>query len=145
MSLGMNTYDPGQVTLVLGAPPSPISGFMPDTFIEAARDIAAFTKHVGADGEVTRVRSRNKAGSITVTLQQGSASNDYFTALALLDETPAGVPLNCTLTDKSGRTLITSPFGWVEKIADVSLHGTAEQGRKWKIDLGPTAIFVGGN
>lgn len=144
----MHSYDPGQVILTLGVSPTPISGYAQGSFIEVDRDANAFTKYTGSDGEVTRVRSRNRSGSIKVILQQGSQSNDYLTSLAELDELSGEGMVPCTLTDMSGgpvKTLAASPYAWIRKKAKSDFPGENSAVREWVIDLGPMAYVVGGN
>ena len=90
MGAPFHQIDPGKFILSLGTLPTPLSGFAKGTFLEFSRDANAYEKFVGADGEVTRVRNRNRAGSCKVTLQQGSSGNAMLSALALLSQ--AGAP-----------------------------------------------------
>lgn len=143
----MHSYDPGQVILSLGVSPTPISGYAQGSFIEVDRDANAFTKYTGSDGEVTRVRSRNRSGSIKLILQQGSQSNAYLSALAELDENLGTGMVPVLLRDQSGSpvTLASSPYAWIRKKAKSDFPGENTATREWIIDLGPMAYFVGGN
>ncbi len=141
-------YDPGKVILSIGLSPSPITGYQKGTFIKVARDAQAFMKFVGSDGEVTRVRNRNRAGSLEITLQQGSQSNATLSAIAKADElTGAGV-FPITLMDMSGtdpKTTAAATQGWIRKMPDASFGGESEEGRVWIIDLASMEHFLGGN
>jgi hypothetical protein len=142
-------YDPGKIILSLGASPSPISGYAKGTFIEVERDANAFEKSVGSDGEVTRIRNRNRAGSIHIKLQQGSASNAYLTSLALEDELTGKGVVPLLVTDMSGALPNNSSAGatkaWIRKQPKLTFGGEAEEVRDWIIDCASMAQFTGGN
>ena len=82
--MALRTYDPKQVVISIGG--VPISGYADGTFLLIDRDENAFTKVTGADGTSTRVKSNNRAGSMTLTLKQSSPSNDVLSGFATLDE-----------------------------------------------------------
>lgn len=135
----MFTYNPKQVSVVFGG--IPLSGFAEDSLVEAERDKEAYTKQVSADGPVTRTRVVDIAGKVTVHLMQTSASNDYLTSLAILDEaSDAGVrPL--TVRDASGRTLISCAAAWVQKLPKTDLTVKAEK-RTWILDCAEMPVFL---
>ncbi len=140
----LNTYNPKKVKLLVGGVPG--SGFAEDTLIEVERDKEAYQKTVGGDGKVTRTRIVDIAGKITVHLMQGSAFNDYLTALADLDEyNDAGV-VPVLVADASGRTLVSAPAAWVQKKAKISLMAAKSDVRTWVIDCAQIPVFeVAGN
>lgn len=121
-----------------------LTGFMDGTPISVTRDEDSFTKHIGADGEVSRAANANKGGSATLTLKQTSASNDILSnALAQDELTNLGTGV-FSIIDASGRTQVMAPEAWIKKSADVTM-GKETEGREWVIDLGKLTIFVGGN
>jgi hypothetical protein len=75
----LTNYDPAAVTFSFGG--FDITGFNDGTFIDVERSEDGFTKHVGALGEVTRIRNLDRSGKITLTLKQTSSSNDILTAI----------------------------------------------------------------
>lgn len=138
----MRTFDPGKIQVIIGG--FEISGFADGTFVEAGRDEDAFTKVVGAKGEVSRSKSNNKSGFIKIILQQTSPSNDTLSAIAIADEqTNAGV-VPVIVKDALGTSLIFSAEGWVKKMPD---YGAGKEigNREWMIDAAVLEYFVGGN
>jgi hypothetical protein len=134
--MGAKTYSPKMVVATVG--PVILRGFVDGTMIKVSRDVDAFSKHVGADGEVTRVESANKSGSLVASLALSSLANDELSVLAL-----SGACVPVTVKDLSGTTLAFAPNGWVKKPADIQ-YGKELDGREWTIDLDEVTMFVGG-
>ena len=106
--MAVKTYNAADVIVIVGT--SQMQGLAEGTFVEVSREVEAFTKQTGSDGEVTRSKTNNKSGTVTLTLQQGSASNDFHSALAKLDEESAAgvVPMSILEAET-----ITVPHGVV--------------------------------
>ncbi len=138
----VRSYDPGQVVLTVGG--VPINGFADGTFISVERSEDSFTKTSGADGIVSRARSRDKSGEITITLAQTSPSNDVLTALNATDETTGAgvVPVQCK--DLSGRTVLFTAFAWIRKPPAVEF-GKEISDREWVMDCADLDMNVAGN
>ena len=148
MSGPIHQIDPGKYILAVGATPSPISGYAKGTMIEVSRDVNAWEKVVGGDGEVSRVHSRNRAGSIKITLLQGSASNAVLSALAALDEATGQGVVPIAFMDMSSQAPFTeasAPNGWIRKMADAKFGGEADEPREWIFDLDDVEYFLSGN
>lgn len=138
----MKTYDPAQVVVTLG--PYLLSGFAEGTFIKVSRDEDAFSKKTGVDGETARARNKNRAGSVEVTLLQSSQSNDTLSQIAQADEVGGQGVYPLMIKDLLGTTLVSAPFAWVKKLADVE-DGKEIVDRAWTLDCAsPIAINVGG-
>jgi hypothetical protein len=135
------TYDPKLVILSLGE--IIFSGYADGTMIQAARDGDSFTKHVGADGEVSRTRNRNRSGAVTVTLKQTSLTNDALSALLAADELLGTGIRPLRLRDMSGTTLLASDRAWLRKPADAEF-GKDQSDRQWIIECATLAGNVGG-
>lgn len=135
-------YDPARVVVTFKG--IPIRGYAEGTFVSVERDEDSFEKAVGSQGDVTRVRKRNRAGRATLTLQQSSPTNDELSALALLDEqTGLGYgPL--MVKDLNGTTLASAAVAWLVRPASVSFADGAE-GREWMIDCAELTMTVGGS
>lgn len=147
MSL-FHQYDPGKIIVSLGLVPAPITGYQKGTFLKVARDAQAFMKFTGSDGEVTRVRNRNRAGSMELTLQQGSQSNAVLSALAALDEASGTGVTPVTFMDMSGtlpQSVGAATYAWIRKMPDATFGGETEEGRVWIFDLASMDFFLGGN
>jgi hypothetical protein len=127
----IKTYAPGQTILSIGG--NLISGFMDGTFITVEREVDAYTKVTGADGEVSRTRNANRSGSLTMTLKQTSNSNYVMGGIAALDETADGGIVDVLIQDNLGNVSFAGQ-GWVRKQPNQEL--AAEQtGREWIMDL----------
>ena len=140
--MAVYTYDPSQVVLSVGG--ATISGFTDSTFITVARDEDAYTKVVGADGQVSRAKNANKSGSVTITLKQSSASNDILSALAAADEAGNAGLVPILIKDILGTTYVSSTAAWIKKLPDMAMAKEVSD-REWVLDCDALTIFVGGN
>ena len=127
----MQTYSPEDTILICGG--SIISGYADGTFISIEREVDAYTKVVGADGEVSRTRSANRSGTLTLTLKQTSNSNKVLGAKQALDEAGDLGVFNCQMVDNNGYLLFSSR-AWIRKPPTFE-YGTDEGNREWSIDL----------
>lgn len=138
----LTTYSADEVQVLAGN--ERLTGLAEGSFVTATRDEDTFTKQVGADGEVTRSRTNNKAGSIEITVQQGSNANDILSALHNTDEdTGAGI-FSVAVVDSFGRTAIAGAQAWVRKPADTEFARDAGE-RTWTIDCAELTMLIGGN
>ena len=135
--MAVKTYDAGQVSVIVGT--SAIKGLAEGTFVAIARDEQLYTKQVGADGEVTRAKTNNNSGTITITVQQASDGNDILSAIA-----NAGSVVPITVVDGSGRTVAFGESAWVQDLPDVEFGRDAAE-REWVIDVANLSLVVGGN
>ncbi len=138
-----NQYDPLRVIASFRGIPLN-NGVKDGTFISAMRNEDTFSIDVGATGDVTRVRSRNATGRVTVTLMQGSITNDLMSAVAQEDEafgTGFGPVL---IRDLNGNTVCDAPIAWIVKPAEVEFADEAGP-REWVIECADFATFIGGN
>lgn len=142
--MATKNYDPGSIIVAFG--PNVLTGFSDGTMVRVERDEDSFTKKTGADGEVTRTRNRNRAGSVVVTLMQTSASNLALSNHLNADElAPNGIPpLPLTVKDNAGNTLHTALDAWVKK-TPASEYAKEAGEREWTIDTGPMINVEGGN
>lgn len=138
----MKNYNPKKISLIVGV--KAISGFADGTFVEVDYDEDAFTKKNGADGKVTRVASANLSGSMTITLDQASDSNDYLSILAVADRATGAGVVPVLLRDAGGTTLATGAEAWIRKQAPSSYSNKSED-RKWVIDIAELVMNTGGN
>ena len=138
----VKNYSPSDVLLVVGA--FPISGYMDGTFITVEPEVEAFSDHCGADGEVSRTRSADFRGTITVNLKQTSASNDILSGMFAADRlTGAGV-VPVLVKDASGRSVVTGAQSWIATDPRQTFADGME-GREWKLRVAKLVTHVGGN
>jgi hypothetical protein len=136
------TYDPKKNIAVLAGITLNL-GIAPDTFLEFEFDEDAFTKQVGAGGEVTRVVSRNKGASCKVTLMASSQVNDALSALYNSDRLLGNGIGEFMLKEVNGTTLIHAAEAWVKRLPNVDRAkdaGTVQ----WEIDIASAEGIVGG-
>lgn len=136
-----NNYDPGRIAGNWKG--IPFLGYMDGTFVTAERSEDAFSKSVGAQGDVTRVRSHNRTGTVTIVLQAASPTNDLLSAQAQLDElTGLGYgPLQ--VTDLNGATLVLAAVAWIKKAPSIEFS-TEASGREWVFECADLDMNAGG-
>jgi hypothetical protein len=138
----VRTYDPKQCLAIIGG--IPMSGFADGTFISIERTSDTFSKVSGADGIVSRAKTNDRSGVLTLTLCQTSPSNDVLSGIALTDElTNAGI-VPVLVKDLSGRSVYVAAFGWVKK-PPTGEFGKEIGDREWTLDLADLDMFAGGN
>lgn len=104
----VKTYSPGDVNVTAG--PIKITGFAEGSFVKVEPNTPEqYTAHVGAKGEVSRSKSADKSGRVTLTLKATSPANTKLQALA---KAPGLFP---TAIIAPHRT-VTAPDCWIEKI-----------------------------
>lgn len=140
--MSIRTYDPRSVIITIGG--VPMSGFSDGTFLEVVRDEATWTKVVGADGYVTRGKTNNFTGTLTLTLKQSSPSNDVLSGFIALDEVSNSGIVPILVKDLSGNSTYFSGQGWVRQYAN-STFAKDITDREWTVDLGQLDLFVGSN
>lgn len=138
----MRTYDPGQVQVLVGG--NIMSGYADGTFVVVERDEDAYSKHSGTDGDVSRAKTNNKTGTMTLTLAQTSLSNDILDAIRLADELSNSGVVPVMMKDGSGNTLLFAAEAWVRKMPS-SEYGNEITDREWVLDLAKLDGKIGGN
>ena len=138
----VHTYDPKNNVLTIDA--VPMSGFADGTYITVTFDEDAFSKVVGADGEVSRAKSNNYSGSVVVTFMQTSMSNDVLSAIALLDKVSNIGVVVVQLKEIGTKNFVMSADGWIRKMPDITYSKDIEN-REWTLDLANLSVFIGGN
>lgn len=138
----VRTYDPKKVKVVIGG--IPMGGFADGTFVTIERSNDSFTKVSGADGPVSRAKSNDFSGMLTLTLAQTSPSNDVLSGFLLADELEGEGIIPVIVKDFGGSSNLVSAFGWVRKPANASYAKEIED-REWTLDLADLDMFVGSN
>jgi hypothetical protein len=140
--MSVYTYDPASVVCTIGG--VPISGFSEGTFIEIDRDEPTWNKVVGADGLVTRGKTNNFSGTLTLTLKQSSPSNDVLSGFMAVDEATNTGVFPMLIKDLSGNSIYFSESSWVTQYAN-STFGKDISDRQWIISCAQLDAFVGSN
>ena len=140
--MAVRTYDPKEVIITIGG--VPMSGFSDGTFLEVSRSEPTWTMVTGADGYVTRGKTNNFSGLVTLTLKQSSPSNDVLSGFIQLDELTNSGIVPILIKDLSGNSTYFSAQGWVMQYAN-STFGKDINDREWTIQLATLDLFVGSN
>ena len=140
--MAVHSFDPKDVIIVIGG--APMQGFVDGEFVSFERTEDAFSTTAGADGDVTRVKSNNKIGILTLTLDQTSISNDILSAFAQLDEKSNAGIVPIIIKEINGTTTVFSGTGWVMKMPVLN-YGKETSPREWAITVADAEVFIGGN
>jgi hypothetical protein len=129
------------VVLVNGVP---ITGFADgDDAISVQRDVPAFTKRVGADGDVLALKSADRSGMATFKLLQSSLSNTTLTALLKIQDAGVLAPIAFSVKDLNGLDLVIAEAAFVEG-PPTMVWGAGHNAREWKLVLASVDIFAAG-
>lgn len=143
----LSTYFPEAVSIVLSNAnfSHVVSGVAEGTFITVARETPATQLVIGGDMSAMRVRRKNRASTVTVTLMQGSDSNDVFSQILKNDEDAMNNDwlFSLTIRDGSGRTVMFSPQAYIANMPDISF-GTEGDNRDWVIQCIDLDAHIGG-
>jgi hypothetical protein len=139
--MSIRTFDPKEVSVIYG--PLIIRGFSEDK-ISVVRDNPAWELVVGADGESTRVKSNDLSGTITLTLQQSSPSNDELSAQFNADQLSNAGLLPLYIKDNLGSTVISAATAYIEQIPEAT-YGKTQNDRVWTLRTDNLLVFLGGN
>jgi hypothetical protein len=144
----LGNYSPESVVVVLskGDFLHTIQGYADGTFLNISRITPASELYVGSDLSAGRVKRRNKASTIALTLHQFSPSNSVLQALQRADEEDDSDRwvVAMTIKDNSGTTLFSSNQAFIATIPDTSLSSTTET-RDWTFQAVSLNSNVGSN
>lgn len=145
----LGTYSPESMVVVIskGNFLHTVTGFADGTFISFARRVPASDLYVGSDLSTGRVKRRNKATDITLTLHQFAASNAVLQALQRADEEDdVGNTwvFSITVKDLSGTGVWSSNQAFIATVPDSPFSTTTET-RDWVISAVSLSSNIGSN
>lgn len=140
--MAVRTYQPALVSVVYAT--KLITGFADDSAVSIEFMTDTWGDGSGVDGLVTRNLLNDNRGTITLTLNQSSPSNDDLTAMALADKLTGTGAAPILVRDASGRTICSGDTAWITKIPS-SEFGKNITNRQWTIRVANLTMFVGGN
>jgi hypothetical protein len=120
----------------------PFLGYMDGTFVDIEFAEDAVTPHVGSQGDVSLVLNANRMATVTITLIQGSPTNEKLSKLvpdARRNSLPTGA---FSLSDLNGTTLVSGKDAFIRKTAKIEF-GKNITGRQWVFVIPEADIFVG--
>lgn len=145
----LGNYSPESMVIVLskGDFVHTVTGFADGTFLNIARITPASELYVGADLSTGRVKRRNKASTITLTLMQHATSNAVMQALQRADEEDdVGNEwvFAITIKDLSGTGIWSSNQAFIATNPDTTFSTTTET-RDWVIQAVSLSANIGSN
>jgi hypothetical protein len=141
--MAVASYCPDEV-MALVAGFIPLSGFVDGTFIEITKDVMPFTSARTAGGTTSRIYHNDQTYTVTITLHNGSPSNDVLTKLQQLDEITQRGKFPLLIKDNSGTDLFFSTTTWIEQLPTMTKDITIS-GRVWVMRSSQAVINHGSN
>lgn len=144
------TFAPNDVNVVITQRSSGIahivSGYSEDSIVNIERSAETFTMYTGADNTSTRIYNANKSATITLSLQQTSASNDILSLLYANDSASRNSTglFSLQISDASGRSRYFSDDSYVGVVPN-SAFGNSMQTRDWVLHAHNLDTYIGGN
>jgi hypothetical protein len=135
-------YDASQVTVIFNG--APMSGYTDGTFVSIEFDEQQWNKVTGADGLTQRSKTNNYAGAVTLTLMNGSPSNDVLSSAWNADRVDNNGKGPLTVKDLSGRTIWSAKNAWVRQMPSQGF-GKDVESREWVMDCDELSGNAGGN
>lgn len=136
------TYNPKRFIVAFGG--VPLTGMADGTFITIEQRADQFALVVGADGEGARSASADQSATITLTLLQTSASNDYLSTMLRIDRLSNAGAAVFSVQDLNGTTVAVANQAWIMKAANIE-NGKEVTSREWTFETDSMEINVGGN
>lgn len=125
-------YDSKQVFVTLGNRPLQ-SGRAEGDFVTSAYEADAFSKTVGADGEVAISRSNNRSATIKLKFMQTSDGHKLLTQLYNAQLASGnGSLLDYELRDLTGAMVEHAAKCWIQKAPDAAYGATVGE-REWTL------------
>ena len=145
-----STYSPSDVSVVISQSSSGlvhvVGGYADDSHINVERDSETFEHHTGVDNVATRIYKANTSGKITLSLSQGSASNDILSGIYRNDSesrNSSGL-FSITVKDGSGRSVAFAQEAYIGVVPN-SQYGNSLNNRDWVIRATRMTDYIGGN
>ena len=123
----VQTYSPGDCSIIFDG--NEMVGFADGTFVTIEREEDSFTKHTGADGEVSRTLNANRSGTVTLTLKQTSDSNRILYGLLDTDEADGSGVAELVVKDNLTNKAFASE-AWIQKPPNQE-YGKEQSDREW--------------
>lgn len=138
----MREYRPADMSVIIDG--QIISGFAEGTFITVERDEDAYTYAPSTSGEGTRVKNANKAGKVTIVLNQSSPSNKVFSDALKADEQNNQGFFPILIRDNSGTDVHKSEAGYISKFPSTQ-YAKENSTREYVIQCENLEMALGGN
>lgn len=144
--MGFKAWNINEMTVSLNAILLSTGGYAEDEVVTVEWDDDWFSAYVGADGEVTRVRTNNFSAIATLKYAQTAGANDVLSGILLADiKTVNGGGAGAfAVRDTGGKTIVGSSRAWIIGPPEIKLGKTVNV-NEWRIKLADArTAFVGG-
>lgn len=129
--MALGTYSPLDIVMTLND--YKLSDFAEGTFIEVTQNSYNFKPVRGIRGKHTRVRNRDRSGTITFRLSQTSPQNDILSKLAYQDDINQSALLFVVLRDVGGLEGVQAVNAYLEGYPNLTYKGDTTTPREWRI------------
>jgi len=136
MLTGVMAYDPSNITLSLGGWEP--YGFASDTKIVISKSNDIINPYGGTDGDVSLALSRNRMGTMTISLQRTSEANEVLSTYAQTMYSTRQVAFPVYLEDPRGYYIST--IGWIQSQPDDTMGDTITT-NDWVIGLKDASLL----
>ncbi len=142
----IQTYDPKDINVSIDG--SIITGFA-EEFVSAERENPQTDDAAGAQGDVVRVITNDKRGTVTLTLWLTSPSNLVLSGLVNSDADVAGKAASedsifpLTIKDNRGDDVVSAENAWITGPPRIVWSKSVES-REWTIRCAKLDMVVGG-
>ena len=111
----------------------PFEGHAPDSFITVVRNSDVTDEEVGADGQLSVSSLVDKTGTVTLTLQQQSITNNILAAILAGQERDYDVYYgNMVISDPSGGVMVRIENAHIKSTPELDIGNTATgKTRQW--------------
>lgn len=144
----LGTYSPEDLTIIItaGGYAQQINGYVDGTFINITREVPAASLVTGADNTAARVIRANKSATITLSLLQTAAANDFLTQIFDNDQEFRDTTwiFSILIKDNTGRSFYYDDQAFIGNSPDSAFSSTVE-GRDWVIHCRGLQQYLGGN
>lgn len=138
----MKTYLPSRVSVIYGT--TVLEGLADDSFVDAEFMTDTWTDVVSNEGKVTRIGTKDRRGTIKVTLQASSDSNDFLSAQCIADQLSGKGTLPIAIKDNNGTDLCTGAEAWIKKMPKLA-KGKDLGKNEWVFTVAEMIQFLGSN
>ncbi len=137
----VQTYDPKDIAVIVDG--NVISGFGEEV-VAAERENPQVDDLSGAQGDVARVMTNDKRGTITITLLMTSPSNLILSKLANLDGVDqANKVFAFQIKDNRGADIISAEDAWISQ-PPRTVYDKTVQTREWTIRAAKLDMVIAG-
>lgn len=123
-----------------------VKSFAEGTFIDIVQNSPYFRIVPGIRGKHTRVRNRDRSGTVVIRIMQTSKDNEILTKIVESDDLNQTGRLNITIRDVGGQTGMQLINAFIEGPPNAAFSSNQTMAREWRIHYQATSrYYVAGN